>query len=243
MATLEAMLAPKQFSSKGKDPEQLLIDFDMYIKTVNNYLLAVEKDGASSKVKLATLQALGGPDMVDLLEHVGKVVLMDTRAITADPINNVEAVAEIPADSYEEGLDKIRKGIVAGTNQAMSRLKLFHQMQQAFGEWSQEIVKQAKRCDWDGYDSENAARDAILYQTKDSKLRKKILAENLTFEQTVQWGRTNEASAKKAKDVELVAQKLEAETLQESNTDVDRVKENDKGRKKMVCAMDSRQWC
>ena len=47
MATLEAMLAPKQFSSKGKDPEQLLIDFDLYIKTVNNYLLAVEKDGAS----------------------------------------------------------------------------------------------------------------------------------------------------------------------------------------------------
>ena len=164
MATLEAMLAPKQFSSKGKDPEQLLIDFDLYIKTVNNYLLAVEKDGASSKVKLATLQALGGPDMVDLLEHVGKVVLTDTRAIAADPINNVEAVAEIPADSYEEGLDKIRKGIVARTNQAMSRLKLFQQMpqeQQAFREWSQEIVKQAERCDWDGYDSEKAARDAV----------------------------------------------------------------------------------
>ena len=66
MAMLEAMLAPKQFSSKGKDPEQLLIDFDLYIKTVNNYLLAVEKDQASSKVKLATLQALGGPEMVDL---------------------------------------------------------------------------------------------------------------------------------------------------------------------------------
>ena len=82
MATLEAMLAPKQFSSKGKDPEQLLIDFDLYIKTVNNYLLAVEKDDASSKVKLATLQALGGPDMVDLLEHVGKVVLTGTRIQT-----------------------------------------------------------------------------------------------------------------------------------------------------------------
>ena len=54
---LEAMLAPKLFASKGKDPEQLLIDFDLYIKTVNNYLLAVEKDQASSKVKLATLQS------------------------------------------------------------------------------------------------------------------------------------------------------------------------------------------
>ena len=91
--------------------------------------------------------------------------------------NNVEAVAEIPADTYEEGIDKIRKGIVARTNQAMSRLKLFQQMpqgQQAFGEWSQEIFKQAKRCDWDGYDSAKATRDAILYQTKDSKLRKRF---------------------------------------------------------------------
>ena len=77
MATLEAMMAPKAFTAKGKEPEQLLIDFDLYIKTVNNYLLAVEKDDASNKVKLATLQALGGPDMVDLLEQVGKVnVLM-----------------------------------------------------------------------------------------------------------------------------------------------------------------------
>ena len=54
------------------------------------------------------------------------------------------------------------------------------------------------------------------YQTKDSKLRKKNLAENLIFEQTVQWGTTNEVSSKKAKDVELVAQKLEAETLRDT---------------------------
>ena len=70
MATLEAMLAPKAFKAKGKDPEELLIDFDLYIKTVNNYLLAVEKEQASDNVKLATLQALGGPYMVDLLEQV-----------------------------------------------------------------------------------------------------------------------------------------------------------------------------
>ena len=85
----------------------------------------MEKDNASSEVKLATLQALGGPDMVDLLEHVGKVVLIGTPEIEADPGNNVEAVAEIPANSYEEGADKIGKGIVARTNQAMSRLKLY----------------------------------------------------------------------------------------------------------------------
>ena len=91
MANLEAMIAPKVCVEKGKDPEQLLIDFDLYIKTVNNYLLAVEKD----KVKLATLQALGGPDMVDLLEQVGKVNLLDTLAVVADEENGIQAVAAI----------------------------------------------------------------------------------------------------------------------------------------------------
>ena len=207
MATLEAMLAPKAllapkaFAAKGKDPEQLLIDFDLYIKTVNNYLLAVEKDGASNKVKLATLQALGGPDMVDLLEQVGKVILVDTPAIEADEANGIQAVDAIPGDTYEQGIEKwaLRNG-----------------------EWSQEVFKQAKRCDWEGYDAQKAARDAILYQTKDSKLRKKILAENLSFEQTVQWGRTNETSAKKVKDVEDVAHRLESEGVRE---EIKRVKE------------------
>ena len=34
------------------------------------------------------------------------------------------------------------------------------------------------------------------------KLRKKILAENMTYEQTVDWGRTHECSSKKAWQVE-----------------------------------------
>ena len=39
-------------------------------------------------------------------------MLIGTPEVVADPGNNVEAVAEVPADSYEEGINKIRKGIV-----------------------------------------------------------------------------------------------------------------------------------
>ena len=77
----------------------------------------------------------------------------------------------------------------------MSRLKLFQQMgqgEQQFSSWAQKVLKQAKRCTWQGYDEQWAARDAILYQTTDSKLRKKILAENLSFDDTVMWGMTNQ---------------------------------------------------
>ena len=49
---------------------------------------------------------------------------------------------------------------------------------------------------------DQAARDAILFQTNDQKLRKKILAENMNYEQTVAWGRTHESSSKKARQVE-----------------------------------------
>ena len=84
-------------------------------------------------------------------------------------------------------------------------MKLLQQMPQGgskFDEWSKEVMKQAKRCDWSEYDESSAARDAILFQTNDQKLRKKILAENMNYEQTVAWGRTHESSSRKAKQVE-----------------------------------------
>ena len=49
------------------------------------------------------------------------------------------------------------------------------------------MLKQARRCTWQGYDEKAVDRNAILYQTTDAKLRKKILAENLNYEDTVTW--------------------------------------------------------
>ena len=86
---------------------------------------------------------------------------------------------------------------MVSTNQAVSRLKLFQQMakgEQRLSTWPQKVLKQAKRCTWQDNDEKWAVRDTILYQTTDAKLRKKILAENLTFEDTVTWGRTNQQS-------------------------------------------------
>ena len=48
----------------------------------------------------------------------------------------------------------------------------------------------------------------------------------------LQWGRTNEASSKKTKYVEVVAQKLDAETLHDNSTGVQRVGEDSRGRNK-----------
>ena len=198
-AGVDALIAPKAFKSKDKDPETLLIDFDLYIKTINNFFIATGRDDATNKQKVALLQAVGGPDMVDVVEEIGKVVLV---GIAADDANNVVAVA---ADTYEQAIEKIRNGIVGKTNQAMSRLKLFQQMgqgSQKFGAWQKEVYKQAKRCTWTNYGIQDAARDAILYQTTDQRLRKRILANNLSYEDTVTWGQSNEEATRKAQLVE-----------------------------------------
>ena len=193
MAGVDALIAPNAFKGKDKDAEALLIDFDLYVKTVKNFFIATGKDSATDKQKVALLQAVGGPDMVDLVEDVGKVILVSTPARTG-----VEAVV---ADTFEQAISKIREGIVGKTNQAMARLKLFQQMGQGtqkFGPWYKEVFKQAKRCDWSTYNAEEAARDAIMYQTSDQKLRKRILAQNMTYQETIDWGQSHEESDRKA---------------------------------------------
>ena len=207
MATgVDALIAPKAFRAKDKDPETLLIDFDLYVKTIKNFFVATGKDNATEKQKVALLQAVGGPDMVDMVEEVGKVVLVDT------PEDDVLGIAAVTADTFEQAIGKIRDGVVGKTNQAMSRLKLFQQMAQGnqkFASWHKEILKQAKRCNWSNYGVEDAARDAILYQTTDQKLRKKILASNLSYQDTVHWGQSNEEATRKAHLVEETTDKSE----------------------------------
>ena len=107
---VDALIAPKVFRAKDKDPETLLINFDLYINTIKNFLIATVKDTTSDKQKLALLQAVGGADMVDLVEEVGKVVLVE---IAADADNSIAAVV---ADTFEAALQKIRKGIVGRNN-------------------------------------------------------------------------------------------------------------------------------
>ena len=76
------------------------------------------------------------------------------------------------------------------------------QQGKTFAIWGAEVVKQARKVDWTAYGDEEAARDAILFQTSDTKLRKKILAENLDLERTIEWGKANESSGRKARQVE-----------------------------------------
>ena len=76
-------------------------------------------------------------------------------------------------DNWQESLEKVSQGIKKQTNQAAARFKLMQKMPQGdscFAQWFPLVKEQAERCTWQGYDGSKAARDAILYQTRDKKL-------------------------------------------------------------------------
>ena len=125
---LEALINPGLFKGSRKNPEKLLVKFDLYMEQMNNFFIATGKDTASDKVKLAVLQAVGGSDMVALVKHVGKVKLVEEPEIpevqAAQGVAAVARVEAVPAETFEQAVMKIRKGIQGQTYQAMAKFKL-----------------------------------------------------------------------------------------------------------------------
>ena len=54
-----------------------------------------------------------------------------------------------------------------------------------------------------------AARDAILYQTDDKKLQTRVMAENLSYENTVKYWLSLEQGRKKVKEINTAKSKKE----------------------------------
>jgi len=193
MAEMMLLLKPGPFvvTSAG-DPEQLYQDFLKYTSNFQEFLLATDAAGehteqhancpACRKAK-ATLRLVGGDGMKSLFDHVGLVEADDT---------------------FEDAIQKITNGIKRQTNQATARFKLFQQMPQGgqhFAEWYIKVKEQADRCVWIGYDAKSAARDAILYQTDSKTLMKKIISENLSFDDSVKYGLGIEQGACKVDEI------------------------------------------
>ena len=64
---------PGNYKAFKKDPEYMLVDFHLYIKSFANFLTVTDYTNTSNSKKKALLLAVGGPDMVFLFEHIGKV--------------------------------------------------------------------------------------------------------------------------------------------------------------------------
>ena len=110
-SNLEALINPGLFKANRKNPEKLFVKFNLYVEQMENFFIATGKDNTSDKIKVAVLQAVGGPEMVALVKHVGKVKVTETPAVAevqaAQGVAAVARVEAIPADTFDQaGKDK-----------------------------------------------------------------------------------------------------------------------------------------
>ena len=67
-------------------------------------------------------------------------------------------------------------------------MRSLNQGQKAFASWFPIVKEHTKHCDFTGYDTDVATRDAILFQTSNIKLQLKILAEDLSLADMIKYG-------------------------------------------------------
>ena len=72
---MDALLAQKLLKAENWEPEQLLTLVKVQNMKSKRFSISKDKDGASDRTKIVILQAVGGQDMVDLVQMVEKVHL------------------------------------------------------------------------------------------------------------------------------------------------------------------------
>ena len=96
---------------------------------------------------------------------------------------------------------KIKNALKKRGNRTSAVFKLFNghsQGNQSFESWHTDVYKAAKLIDWEGYNAETAAVDAIICQTSSAKLQQKALQENPSYLELVDIGISQEQAKKKA---------------------------------------------
>ena len=78
MAELAALVSPEQFKARKKEPERMLADFNLYVRSIKDLITVAGKEDASEGVKKAMIRSIGGKNMIYLFDHVGKVAAEDT---------------------------------------------------------------------------------------------------------------------------------------------------------------------
>merc|ERR1712030_62570 len=67
--------------------------------------------------------------------------------------------------------------------------------------WAQELLLQAKRCNWERYGAEQAALDALLYQCPNQQWKDRLMEGNLNFQEAVDYGMTKLTAKEEGKQL------------------------------------------
>ena len=164
--------------------------------------------------------------MVKKIEKIDPVEAQDEiPEIPADPTNNIPGQAfqaavrrrigrpETPATTWDEGIKMIRNAISKYSNQVMARYKLMFEMPATdhtdYRKWCDELLEQAKRCQWEEYGAEQAALDALLYQCPNQSWKDKIMEGKVNFHEAVEYGLSKLAARQEGKKITVSGVKPE----------------------------------
>ena len=137
------------------------------------------------------------------------MIHLEERRANAQAVPPIIHRAEVRADTWAVGIQKVREAIDKTITPVMQTIKLWYETPQGdnLDAWVSDIKKQTERIDWNDYDT-------ICFQTTDSKWRQKILSERLTLQQAIDYGRTSIHTRAKTKKLEDVANgKAQEESL------------------------------
>ena len=226
-------VSPGAFKSKDAEPEATLERFSDYCDTMERVFRLrrrihpttgerIEFDDVEKK---DLLLVEGGEDMLTLFRHVGQVA---------------------EGDTYAQAVKKIKDALKKRGNRTSAVFKLFNghsQGSQTFESWHTEVYKASKLIDWEGYNAETAAVDAIICQTSSAKLQQKALQENPSYLELVDIGISQEQAKKKATKLPEGDSETVSRLKQENKHLKSRLTKKNEGNKKEKCERCVLYWC
>ena len=144
--------------------------------------------------KKALIQIWGGEDLIYIWETMAKPPIEDNT-------------------TYSDAIQQVKAGLLDQTNELFPIYNLFQRMPQGkkpIRLWMQEVLDAAKRCKLSStcgancagaYTAERAARDAVVFQTSNERMRKKALAEAPDFTQLLKIGQSMETAESQAEKI------------------------------------------
>ena len=98
---LAALVNSGVVKAHKKDPEIVLTDFNLYMKSFSDFLIVMDNKQATAAKKKLMLRAVSGSDMVFLFDYIGKVPTKATFDVAIQTIH-----AAITGQTNKEKLER-----------------------------------------------------------------------------------------------------------------------------------------
>ena len=175
----------------GCEKMRKLKKFNEWLEEAENRMVYIGANTDEEKVTL--LRSWGGTDFVNFMKLNAKVLFEPTRAVL-EPEGEEQ---EVPKDTYDEIIVKIRKELHGYVNRtlAMHQLLTTKQGTRPWMDFYADLEEKASNLDFDQtrYTHKDAIKDALIMGMTDKKLMERALTEDPDHDTLMRWGTAREA--------------------------------------------------